>query len=403
MTEPALAYDDVADTGDEPLATHNETFIPLSDPDITVAEIEAVDGVLRSPRLSNGPVAEEFEAAFAAWLGRKYAVAVPSGTIGLLLALKAYGIGAGDEVIASAYSFRETAHAISLAGARPVFADIDYWSGTIASGKVEARITPKTRAILGGNNNGHPAPWSELREIAARHNLLLLEDSTEAIGSRYKGELVGTFGDAAVFDFAQPSLLTCGEGGMVVTDDIDLAVTLRRHRAHRLNERSSVVVSSAAPYQAGVSDLSAALGLAQLKRIEEILERRRLIEQLYATHVQSFEGIKPPYIAPDVTEVNWFLYIVHLGTRFSRSSRDAIAEDLRVEQVEATGYSHPLHLQRHYFDLGYRRGDLLVTEKIADRAVALPFHTHLTDSQIEFIVETMKDASINVGAGAAIY
>jgi dTDP-4-amino-4,6-dideoxygalactose transaminase len=403
MTEPALAYDDVAEIDETPVAIGDQAFIPLSDPDVTVAEIAAVDAVLRSPRLSNGPVAEEFEAAFAGWLGRKYAVAVPSGTIGLLIALKAYGIGAGDEVIASSYSFRETAHAISLAGARPVFADIDYWSGTLAPQKVEGRITPKTRAILAGNNNGHPAAWSELREIASRHDLLLLEDSTEAIGSRYKGELVGSFGDLAVFDFSQPSLLSYGEGGMVVTDDIDLAVTLRRHRSHRLNERSSVVVSSAAPYQAGISDLSAALGLAQLRRIDEILERRRLIEQLYATHVQSFEGIKPPYVAPDVTEANWFLYLVHLGTRFTRSSRDAIAEDLRVEQVEAAAYSQPLHLQRHYFDLGYRRGDLLVTEKIADRAVALPFHTHLTDGQIEFIVETMKDASINVGAGAAIY
>jgi dTDP-4-amino-4,6-dideoxygalactose transaminase len=403
MTEPALAYDEVAETYDAPVETGNEAFIPLSDPDITVAEMAAVDAVLRSPRLSNGLVAEEFEAAFAGYLGRKYAVAVPSGTIGLLLALRAYGIGPGDEVIASSYSFRETAHAVTIAGARPVFADIDYWSGTLAPQKVEERITPRTRAIVAGNNNGHPASWSELRDIATRHNLVLLEDSTEAIGSRYKGELVGTFGDVAVFDFAQPSLLTCGEGGMVVTDDIDLVVTLRRHRSHRLNERSSVVVGAAASYQASMSDLAAALGLAQLRRIDGILERRRLIEQLYATHVQSFEGIKPPYIAPDVTEVNWFLYLVHLGTRFTRSSRDAIADDLRIEEVEATAYSHPLHLQRHYFDLGYRRGDLLVTEKIADRAVALPFHTHLTDSQIEFIVETMKDASINVGAGAAIY
>jgi perosamine synthetase len=403
MTEPALSYDDLETAGEESGGQGIESFIPLSDPDITIAEIEAVDALLRSPRLSNGPVAEAFEAAFASYLGRKYAVAVPSGTIGLLIALKAHGIGPGDEVIASAYSFRETAHAISLAGARPVFADIDYWSGTVAPQKVEERITPKTRAIVAGNTNGHPAPWSELRAIAAQHDLLLLEDSTEAIGSRYKGELVGTFGNVAVFDFAQPSLLTCGEGGMVVTDDIDLAVTLRRYRSHRLNERSSVVVSATAPYQAAISDLSAALGLAQLRRIDEILERRRLVEQLYATHVQSFEGIKPPYIAPDVTEVNWFLYLVHLGTRFTRSSRDAIAEDLRVEQVEATAYSHPLHLQRHYFDLGYRRSDLLVTEKIADRAVALPFHTHLTDDQIAFIVETMKDASINVGAGAAIY
>ncbi|RTL48723.1 MAG: DegT/DnrJ/EryC1/StrS family aminotransferase [Bradyrhizobiaceae bacterium] len=402
MTEPALAYDDLAETGEVPVEAGHD-FIPMSDPDVTLAEMGAVEAVLRSPRVSSGQVAEEFETAFAAYVGRAYAIAVPSGTIGLMLALKAYGIGPGDEVIASAYSFRETAHAISLAGARPVFADIDYWSGTLAPQKVAERITSRTRAILAANTNGHPAPFSELRDIAARHGVLLLEDSTEAIGSRYKGKLVGSFGDVAVFDFAQPSLLTCGEGGMVVTDDIDLAVTLRRHRSHRLSERSSVVVGSAAPYQAGISDLAAALGLAQLKRIDEIIERRRLIEQLYATHVQSFEGIKPPYIGPDVTEVNWFLYLVHLGTRFSRSSRDAIAEDLRVEQVEAVAYSQPLHLQRHYFDLGYRRGDLLVTEKIADRAVALPFHTHLADSQIEFIVETMKDASVNVGAGAAIY
>jgi dTDP-4-amino-4,6-dideoxygalactose transaminase len=402
MTEPAFAYE-AEESGEQRVEMGNDSFIPLSDPDITLAEIAAVDTVLRSPRLSNGPVAEAFETAFAGYLGRKYAIAVSNGTVGLLLALKACRIGEGDEVIASAYSFREIAHAISLAGARPVFADIDYWSGTLAPQKVEERISPKTRAIVACNNNGHPAAWSELRDIAARHDIVLLEDSTEAIGSRYKGGLVGTFGDAAIFDFSQPSLLTCGEGGMVVTDDIDLAVTLRRHRAHRLNERSSVVVSSAAPYQASISDLAAALGLAQLERIDEILERRRLVEQLYATHVQSFEGIKPPYVAPDVTEVNWMLYLVHLGTRFSRSSREAIAEDLRVEQVEATSYSHPLHLQRYYFDLGYRRGDLLVTEKIADRAVALPFHTHLTDAQIEFIVETMKDASINVGAGAAIY
>jgi perosamine synthetase len=136
------------------------SFIALSDPDITVAELEAVDTVLRSSRLSNGPVAEAFEAAFAAYVGRKYAVAVPSGTIGLLITLASYGIGPGQEVIASPYSFRETAHAISLSGARPVFADIDYWAGTIVPEKVKARISPNTRAIVVCNNNGHPAAWS---------------------------------------------------------------------------------------------------------------------------------------------------------------------------------------------------------------------------------------------------
>ena len=401
MTELAIVQqageDGVTDDGAE------EGFIALSDPDITLAEIEAVDQVMRSARLSNGPVVEEFEQAFAAYLGRRYAVAVPSGTIGLLIALKACGIGPGQEVVASPYSFREATHAISILGATPVFADIDYWAGTILPEKVEPRITPNTRAIVAGNSNGHPAQWTELRALASKHGLLLIEDSTEAIGSRYKGELVGSFGDVAVFDFAQPSALTCGEGGMVVTDNVDIAVAMRRHRSHRLEERASVVVSSTPPYQAAMSNIAAALGLAQLRRIDEILERRRLIEHLYYKYVQSFEGIKPPYIGPDVTEVNWFLYVVHLGTRFTRSSRDSIVEDLRLERVEAAAYCNPLHLQRHYFERGHRRGDYFVTEKVADRAVALPFHTHLTEDQISFIVETMKEASINDGAGAAIY
>jgi perosamine synthetase len=401
MIAPAVKQDVAAQ--DELAEAADSSWIALSDPDITQTELDAVESVLRSPQLSSGPVVESFEAAFASYLGRKYAIAVPSGTIGLLIALASHGIGPGDEVIASPYSFRETAHAISLIGARPVFSDIDYWAGTLVPEKVEARITEKTRAIVACNTNGHPAPWPALRAIAMKHGLALIEDSTEAIGSKYQGALVGTFGDVAVFDFSQPSPLICGEGGMVVTDDIDIAVALRRYRSHRLDERSSVVVSGTAPYQAGMSDLSAALGLAQLNRVDEILERRRLIEHLYYKYVQSFEGIKDPYVAPDVTEVNWFLYIVHLGTRFSKSSRDAIVEDLRTEEVEAAAYSNPLHLQRHYFDLGYRRGDYLVTEKVADRALALPFHPHLTEDQIEFIVATMKDASINVGAGSAIY
>ncbi|WP_315741935.1 MULTISPECIES: DegT/DnrJ/EryC1/StrS family aminotransferase [unclassified Bradyrhizobium] len=404
MSKPVLVHDaDRIDDEETVLTPVSSRFIPLSDPDITVAEIEAVEASLRSPRLSNGPLVEEFEAAFAAYLGRKYAIAVPSGTLGLLIALKAYDIGPGDEVIASSYSFREIAHAISIVGARPVFADIDYYSGTLAPAKVETRITEKTKAIVVGNTNGHPAQWTDLREMAKKHRLPLLEDSTEAIGSKYKGALVGSFGEVAIFDFGQPFAMTCGEGGMVVTDDVDLAVAMRRHRSHRLDERASVVVSSAASHHAVMSDVTAALGLAQLKRIEEILERRKLIEQIYYSQVQSFEGIKDPYVGPDVTDVNWFLYQVHLGTRFSRSSRDSIVEDLRVERVEAVAYSNPLHLQRHYFDLGYRRGDYLVTEKVADRVVALPFHVHLTADQIAFIVATMKDASVNVGAGSAIY
>jgi perosamine synthetase len=380
-----------------------QTSILLSDPDMSTAELEAVQAALQSAQLSGGPVVVEFEAAFAAYVGRKCAVAVSSSTLGMLLALKANGVRSEDEVIASPHSWREAAHAVTLLGARPVFADIDYWAGTLAPDKAELRITPKTRAIIAGNSNGHPAPWSDFRDLADRRGLILIEDSTEAIGSVYKGARVGSFGDCAVFDFSQPGPITCGEGGMIVTDDEDIASTLRRLRSHRPDERSSVVISTSAPYQAAMSDVAAALGLAQLRRIDEILARRKRVERWYYEYVKSFEGIKDPYVAPDVDEIHWFLYLVHLGTRFSRSSRDGIIEDLRTERVEAAPYCRPLHLQKCYFDLGYRRGDYFVAEKVADRAVALPFHAHLNADQIAFIVGTMKDASVNVGAGSAIY
>ena len=397
MNEPAYEPDEIEDDDIESVS------IPLSDPDMTMAELQAVDSVLRSARISNGAIVEQFETEFAAYLGRRYAIAVPSGAIGLHLVLAGKGIGPGDEVIAPSFSFRETAQAIAAIGATPVFADVDYWSGALVAAKAEARITSKTRAILAGNPNGHPADWSSLRALAEKAGLFLIEDSSEAIGSKYKDALVGTFGDASIFDFAQPAPLTCGEGGMIVTDDPDLAMAVKRRRAHALEQRGSVAVTAAPAIQAQISDMTAALGLAQLRRLEEILEKRRTIEHLYGKYVQSFEGIKPPYIGPDVTEVHWFLYVVHLGTRFSKSSRDAIIDDLATEKVEAAAYCNPLHLQRFYIDGGWRRGDLFVTEKVADRAVALPFHCHLTEEQIEFIVATMKDASVNVGAGAAIY
>ncbi|MDO9008175.1 MAG: aminotransferase class I/II-fold pyridoxal phosphate-dependent enzyme, partial [Thiobacillus sp.] len=279
-------------------------WIPLSDPDISQQELDAVRDVLTAPRLSQGPMVAAFESAFAAYTDRRQGVAVASGTLGLLLVLKAMGIGPGDEVIASPYSWHQIAHAIVLAGATPVFADIEYWSGTLAPDKVAAKITPHTRAILAGNTNGHPAPWMALREIATNHGLRLIEDSTEAIGSTYQGRRVGGFGDCAVFDFSQPSALTCGEGGMVVTDDAELASKLRYLRSRKLDERFSLVISGNVPHQAGISELTAALGLTQLQRIDQILDRRKQVEQIYYDYVKSFEGIKDPYIGPDVTEVH---------------------------------------------------------------------------------------------------
>ncbi|PNG27691.1 DegT/DnrJ/EryC1/StrS family aminotransferase [Methylocella silvestris] len=379
------------------------TWLTLSDPDMSEIEAAAARDVLVSARMSSGPVTEEFEEAFAQYLGRKHAIAVSSGIVGLYLTLQAYGVGPGDEIVAPSHSFRETVHAITLTGARPVFADVDYWTGALAPDKAAACLTERTRMIVAGNPAGHPAPWAPLRELATGAGVALIEDSTEAIGSVYKGARVGSFGDCSVFDFSQPGALICGEGGMVVTDDDDRALAIRRLRSRKLEERTSVVIGAVAPLQASLSDLASAVGLAQLRRLDVLLARRKTIEAYYCDYFRSFEGIKDPYIAPEVDEIHWFLFVVHLGTRFSRSSRDSIIDDLKTEKIESAAYSQPLHLQRRYFEMGYRRGDFFVTEKVADRAVALPFHAHLTEEQIAFIVGTMKDASINNGAGAAIY
>lgn len=380
-----------------------QSWIRLSDPDISLLELASVKQVLGSPRLSTGPTVEAFENEFSTWLGRTYGVAAASGTSALMLALRAMGIGPGDEVIAAAYSWHQIANAITLVGATPVFADIDYWTGSLAPDKAALKITPRTRAIVAGNSNGHPAAWVALRQLAQQHGLRLIEDSTEAIGSRYQGRLVGNFGDISIFDFSQPSALCCGEGAMLVTDDPELASELHYMRYRPLEQRFSIAIASRVPYQTAMSEITAAIGQAQLERLDEILARRKRVENYYLEHVQFFEGIKPPYIGVDVDEVHWMLYLVQLGTRFSRTLRNQIVEDLLTEEIEAAAWCQPLHQQFFYSRYDYRKGNLPLTEKIADRGIALPFHAHLSEDEVSFIVHTAKDSSVNVGAGSAIY
>ncbi|TAK74322.1 MAG: DegT/DnrJ/EryC1/StrS family aminotransferase [Aquabacterium sp.] len=381
--------------------------IALSEPDASGREEELVGAVLGSAEWSAGPMLESFERAFAGWVGRAHAVAVASGTLGTWIALRALGIGPGDEVVCAAHTWHQVAQAVTLAGATPVFADIDYWSGCLSADKAALKIGPKTRAILAGNTNGHPAAWGPLRALADAHGLKLIEDSTEALGSRYLGRAVGSFGDVSVFDFSQPSALCTGEGGMLLTDDESLAHELRYLRQRRLADRGSVSVGSWVPLQAGMSGITAALGLAQLAGLDERLARRKQVEAWYHEQMQSFEGIKPPYLAEDVEEVHWMLYVVHLGKRFTASARAQMVDDLRACGIESAAYSHPLHRQFFYMNaaasIGHKRGLLPDTDRIGDRALALPLHTNLDADQVKYIVKTLKDTATNVGAGAAIY
>ncbi len=380
-----------------------DDWLLLSDPDVSAVEQQLVQAALEEPRLSGGRMVEHFEQRFAEHHGRKHGIAVASGTIGTWLLLRALGIGPGDEVVASPYGWHQVGHAVTLAGARLVFADINYWSGCLDPVRAATQISPATKALLVGNVNGHPAAWKEFEALAAERGLALIEDSTEALGSRYQGRLVGSFGRASVFDFSQPSALCCGEGGMVLTDDDTLAAELRYLRARSLKDRRSVSVGSRVPLQAGMSELTAALGAGQLARLPEILARRQQVAGYYLAQMQTFEGIKPPYVAPDVDEVHWMVYTVHLGKRFTASACDEIIEDMADEYIEAVMYCQPLHQQFFYREQGWQRGQFPLVERIADRAVALPFHSHLLPDHVKFIVKTMKDSSLNVGAGAAIY
>ncbi len=380
-----------------------DDLISLSDPDISTDELEAVVMTLRSSQLSAGPQVAEFEQAMAKWVGRSHGAAVASGTLAACLSLKVMGIGPGDEVITSAYAWHQIAHAITLVGATPILADIDYWSGCVDPAKAADKITPQTKAILATNVNGHPADWQALRKLADEHGLKLIEDSTEAVGSRYQGKLVGSFGDVAIFDFSQPSALCCGQGAMILTDDPHLASELAYLRERRISDRNSVSVGSRVPWQASMSDLDAAIGLAQLARIDEMLLKRKQVETWYHAQMQTFEGIKPPYLAEHIDEVHWMLYKIHLGKRFTGSARNQIIEDMDSNNIETAIYCVPLHQQFHYQQQGWHRGLLPNTERIGDRSLVLPFHSHLDEDEITYIVKTLKDASLNVGAGAAIY
>lgn len=381
--------------------------IALSESTLGDQGLALAQAVLASGRWGDGPMLESFEQGFARWVGRRHAVAVGSGTLGAWIALRALGIGPGDEVICASHTWHQVAQAITLAGASAVFADINYWSGCLSPEKAALKITPATKAILAGNTNGHPAAWSALRALADAHGLKLIEDSTESLGSRYLGRTVGTFGDVSVFDFSMPSALCTGEGGMLLTDDEALAIEMRYLRQRRLSDRASVSIGSRVPLQAGMSELTAALGLAQLSDIDERLLQRKRIEAWYHQEMQSFEGVKPPYLAEDVDEVHWMLYVVHLGKRFTASARTQMIDDMKSCGVETAAYSHPLHQQFFYMNtsggVGRQRGVLPDTDRIGDRALALPLHTALDAEQVKYIVKTLKDTATNVGAGAAIY
>lgn len=365
--------------------------IPLAKPDITEREIEAVINVLSTPNLSLGPKLEEFEKRIAEYVGVHHVVAVSSGTSALHLLIIALNIGEGDEVITTPFSFVASANCILYERAKPVFVDIDSQTWNIEVNRIEERITERTKGILAVDVFGHPADWGRLQETSEHYNLKLIEDAAEALGAEYKGKRAGSFGDGAVFGFYPNKQITTGEGGAIVTDDEGMADLCRSLRNHGRSKGGGWLQHERLGYNYRLSDIHCALGIAQLERVDEILRSRERVAQLYNERLKEIDEVVIPHVSSDVRK-SWFVYVIRLSDDFTQEDRDRILQELRGRGIGCSNYFSPIHLQPYYRKMvSSREGDFPVTEAIAARTIALPFHGNLTEGEIEVVCDHLKE------------
>lgn len=366
--------------------------IYLSRPDITEKEIEAVCAVLRTPNLSLGPKLPEFEAAFAEYIGRKRAVAVNSGTSGLFLCILSLGIGPGDEVITTPFTFIASATTIMMAGAKPVLVDIDPKTLNIDPAKIEYKITKKTKAIMPVEAFGSPADFDKICKIAKRHNLTVLEDSCEALGSELNGKKAGTFGKMSVFAFYPNKQITTGEGGMILTDDDDLADMCVSLRNQGRGKTGAWLSHERLGYNYRLSDINCALGIVQLSRIDEIKAKRRQVAKWYQEMLISDDRLIVP-AEPPGCKVSWFVFVVRLADSFSLKQRDKILESMKAKGIQVSNYFSPVHLQPFMAErFSYKQGDFPVTESVAERTIALPFYNNLSREEVVAVCDELRRA-----------
>jgi len=370
--------------------------IPLSSPDITELEISYVTQVLKTPNLSLGPKLVEFEARMAQFIGVRHAVAVNSGTSALHLIIRALGIKDGDEVITTPFSFISSANCILFERAKPVFVDIDSLTLNFDVNRIEGKITGKTRAILAVDIFGYPVEWNRLEQIAKEHHLKLVEDSCEALGAEYKEKKLGTFGEAATFAFYPNKQMTTGEGGIIVTNNEEIAKLCRSMRNQGRGDSDEWLAHERLGYNYRISDINCALGIAQLERIEGILAKREQVAQMYNMRLKDWTEARIPFSSPEVKR-SWFVYVVTLADRYSQENRDNVLQELRRRGIGCSNYFTPIHLQPFYAEMfGFKKGDFPVTEYISERTIALPFYNNLGEDEIDFVVRNLKEIVSNL-------
>lgn len=361
--------------------------IGMSAPDIGPQEIAKVVEVLQSGVLSIGPMVEHFERRLAGYVGAQHGVAVSSGTAALHLCMVAAGVGPGDEVITTPFSFVASANCILYEGGTPVFVDVDPRTGNIDPAGLEARITPRTRAILPVHVFGQPADMDAITAIAHRHGLVVIEDACEAIGAEYNGRRVGALGDAGAFAFYPNKQMTTGEGGMLVTSRPEWAALFACLRNQGRGAMNGWLEHERLGYNYRMTELSAALGVVQIDRIEELLAKRARVASAYTQRLANVSGIDVPSVAPTTTRMSWFVYVVRLDRALDR---DRIIADLSAAGVPARPYFPAIHLQQHYRErFGYAEGSFPIAEDMSRRSIALPFHGGLSDSDVDYVCERL--------------
>jgi perosamine synthetase len=365
--------------------------IPLSAPDISAAEIEAVVGVLRSSRLSLGPKLEEFEHAIAVYTGSPHAVGVSSGTAGLHLCMLAFGIRPGDEVIVPSFTFVAVANAIRYVGASPVFVDIDPITLNMDPERAEEAITNKTKAIVAVHTFGRPADMDALLTIARRHGLALIEDACEALGAEFHGQKAGSLGDAGVFAFYPNKQITTGEGGMIVTRDPGVAKKIRALRNQGRYETDDWFQHSELGFNYRLSELHCALGCAQMRRIEAMLTAREAVARAYQQLLGSCADVVLPAATVPQGRISWFVYVVRLQERFTEAQRDAVLKHFAAAEIGCGRYFAPIHMQPSY-DAWRNSCFLPVTESVSTRTLALPFFNQIAQSDLERVCAVLTEA-----------
>ncbi|MFH1907538.1 MAG: DegT/DnrJ/EryC1/StrS family aminotransferase [Chloroflexota bacterium] len=359
-------------------------FIPISEPLLSGNELAYVNDCVRSGWVSSlGKYIAEFEQGFADFCGVRHGIAVSNGTAALHLALVALGIGPGDEVIIPTLTFIATANAVRYIGATPVFADSEAETWNLDPQDVARRITPHTRAIIPVHVYGHPANMAPILDLAKQHNLHVIEDAAEAHGARYQGKRVGSLGEINAFSFYGNKIITTGEGGLLTTDEDALAEKVRFLRDHAMSPEKRYWHTEVG-FNYRMTNLQAALGVAQMERIEEFIARKRWIAESYNQGLREVAAIRLPPEAPWATSVYW-MYSILLNKDFPLS-RDEVMARLRQQNIDSRPFFYPIHVQLPYqADIS-----LPVAENLSRRGINLPSAVTLSEEDIQRIVQAIR-------------